>query len=47
MRLISNPELAAELTGWRCQVTLQEGLARTLEWIAANAGRYRTDQYVI
>jgi NAD dependent epimerase/dehydratase len=47
MRLISDPKLAYELTGWRCQVSLQEGLARTLEWVAANEGRFRTDHYVI
>jgi nucleoside-diphosphate-sugar epimerase len=47
MRLISNPARMQELTGWSCQVSLQEGLARTLEWIAANRGRYRTDHYVI
>jgi NAD dependent epimerase/dehydratase len=47
MRLISDPKLAFELTGWRCQVSLQEGLARTLEWVAANEGRFRTDHYVI
>ena len=47
MRLISSPERMQELTGWSCQVSLQDGLARTLEWISANTGRYRTDHYVI
>jgi NAD dependent epimerase/dehydratase len=47
MRLISDPRLAFELTGWRPQVSLQEGLARTLEWMTANEGRFRSDQYVI
>jgi NAD dependent epimerase/dehydratase len=47
MRLISDPALALELTGWRPQVSLQEGLARTLEWVAANERRFRTDHYVI
>lgn len=47
MRLISDPQLAFELTGWRCQVSLQEGLSRTLDWVAANEGRFRTDHYVI
>ena len=47
MRLISSPGRMQELTGWSCQVSLQDGLARTLEWISANTGRYRTDHYVI
>jgi len=47
MRLISNPQLALELTGWSCQVSLRDGLARTLDWITANKSRFRTDQYVI
>ena len=46
-RLLSDPSLADELTGWRPQVDLSEGLARTVEWIESNAGRYRTDHYVI
>jgi NAD dependent epimerase/dehydratase len=47
MHLISNPERALGLTGWSPQVSLREGLERTLAWIAANTGRYRADQYVI
>jgi NAD dependent epimerase/dehydratase len=47
MRLISNPERMLELTGWSCQVSLEEGLARTRDYVAANGARYRTDQYVI
>jgi dTDP-glucose 4,6-dehydratase len=46
-RLISDPALAQELTGWRPEVDLHEGLARTLEWIEANRVRFRTDHYVI
>jgi NAD dependent epimerase/dehydratase len=46
-RLISSPALAAELTGWRPEVELREGLARTIEWMSAHAARYRTDHYVI
>src|SRR4051812_6307927 len=46
-RLVSDPELAAELTGWRPEVDLREGLSRTLEWISSHADRYRTDHYVI
>ncbi len=46
-RLISDPALAAELTGWRPEIDLREGLSRTLEWVSSNADRYRTDHYVI
>lgn len=46
-RLLSNPALAKELMGWQPQVDLREGLAHTLDWIAANTHRYRTDQYVV
>lgn len=46
-RLLSDPAVAKELMGWQPQVTLREGLAQTLDWIAANAHRYRTDEYVV
>jgi NAD dependent epimerase/dehydratase len=46
MRLVSDPQLAFELTGWRCQVPLAEGIARTLDWVAANQARYRSGEYV-
>ncbi len=46
-RLISDPSLAQELTGWSAEVELREGLARTLDWIASNAQRYRASDYVI
>ena len=46
-RLISDPALAAELTGWTPRFELRDGLARTIEWIEANTGRFRTDHYVI
>jgi nucleoside-diphosphate-sugar epimerase len=46
-RLISDPALARELTGWAPEHDLRAGLARTVEWIESNSGRYRTDHYVI
>ena len=45
-RLISDPTLARELTGWEPQYDLRDGLARTIEWIESNLARYRTDHYV-
>jgi UDP-glucose 4-epimerase len=47
MRLISSPQLAAEVLGWRPDVDLRDGLARTVDWIEANRDRYRVDRYVI
>jgi NAD dependent epimerase/dehydratase len=46
-RLISDPSLAQELTGWSAEVELRDGLARTLDWIASNTQRYRASDYVI
>jgi NAD dependent epimerase/dehydratase len=46
-RLISDPALALELTGWRPEHDLRDGLARTIEWLGSNRSRYRTDHYVI
>jgi NAD dependent epimerase/dehydratase len=47
MRLISSPALADELMGWKPQVSLREGLERTVEWVARSRARYRTEHYVI
>ncbi len=46
LRLISGPDLAAELIGWRPTTELRDGLARTIAYVEANLGRYRTDEYV-
>jgi len=45
--LLSDPALATELTGWRPQVALREGLARTIDWIRDNEARFKVGQYVI
>jgi dTDP-glucose 4,6-dehydratase len=47
MRLISDPSKAAELTGWRPEVELREGLERTIAWIEQNQARYRVGDYAI
>jgi len=47
MRLISDPAKAAELTGWRPEVELREGLERTIAWIEQNQSRYRVGDYAI
>jgi NAD dependent epimerase/dehydratase len=47
MRLTSDPAKAAELTGWRPEVDLREGLERTVSWIEQNQARYRVGDYAI
>jgi dTDP-glucose 4,6-dehydratase len=44
-RLLAGTELARSLWGWRPTVSLDEGLARTIEWVRANPHRFRVDQY--
>ena len=46
-RLLCDPGLARELTGWHAEVPLREGLRRTVEWFRdeANLGRYKADIY--
>jgi UDP-glucose 4-epimerase len=39
--LLSDPTQARERLGWAAQVSLEEGLARTAEWLRANRDRYR------
>jgi dTDP-glucose 4,6-dehydratase len=46
-RLLASPALARELLGWEPRVDLRDGLARTIEWIERNVGRYRVGDYVI
>ena len=46
MRLLSDPSRATELTGWRPDVTLAEGLALTLTWIEEHLDLYRTGEPV-
>ena len=47
LRLISDPALAGELLGWKPTVDLRTGLERTVAYIAANPGRYRTGEYAV
>ena len=46
-RLLASPALAREVLGWEPRVDVRDGLARTIEWIEGNAGRYRVGDYVI
>jgi dTDP-glucose 4,6-dehydratase len=45
LRLISDNGLARERLGWQPQVTLDQGLDRTIEWISKNIERYQPDVY--
>ena len=45
--LLSDPSRARELLGWEPTIGIDEGLARTIAWIEANASRFRLGDYVI
>ena len=44
-RLWADNTLAAETFGWKPSVALDDGLGRTIEWIAANLDRYNIGAY--
>jgi NAD dependent epimerase/dehydratase len=46
-RLLAANTLIRELTGWKPSVSLDEGLARTVQWFRdeTNRSRYRSDRY--
>lgn len=46
-RLCADASKARELLGWEPKHTLEEGLARTIEWIRENNERYRRGVYTI
>jgi len=41
--LESDPSLAAAKLGWRPEVSIQEGLQKTADWLRANIEKYRPD----
>ena len=45
LRLISDNRLARETLSWSPQVTLDQGLERTIEWISKNLERYQPGIY--
>jgi len=45
LRLISDNSLAREKLGWQPEVSLEQGLDRTIEWISKNIERYQPDVY--
>src|SRR6185503_2681660 len=46
-RLLADPGKLEALTGWRAQVSLEDGLRRTAEWFSdpGNLAHYKTDRY--
>ncbi len=46
-RLLADNRLASELLGWRPRVDLEEGLARTIDWLSQHMERYRPGVYVV
>ena len=47
MVLQSDPTKAAARLGWTARTSLEDGLARTAEWMRANLDRYRPDEYAV
>jgi len=46
-RLWSNNSKAKELLGWQPQVSLEEGLKRTIDWVSSSLDSYQPDKYYI
>ena len=44
-RLLCDHAKAQRVVGWSPRVTLEDGLARTIDWIARNLDRYKADIY--
>lgn len=44
-RLLADHRLAAELVGWKSQVSLEDGLRRTIAWFRENSAGYHANVY--
>lgn len=47
MILQSDPSLARKLLGWSPAVTLEDGIARTADWVRGHLSHYAPDRYAI
>jgi len=45
--LLSNPARARERLGWQPEVSLEEGLRRTVEWIEAHTAGHQLERYYV
>jgi dTDP-glucose 4,6-dehydratase len=45
LRLLSNNSLARATLGWQPEVTLEQGLERTIAWIKEHLGLFRVGTY--
>lgn len=45
MVLQSDPSFAKSALGWEAEVSLEQGLAKTVEWMRVELGRYRPEVY--
>jgi dTDP-glucose 4,6-dehydratase len=46
-RLLADNRLARTVLGWEPNISLEEGLEHTIEWMEQHLGRYRPDVYAI
>jgi nucleoside-diphosphate-sugar epimerase len=46
-RLLSKPQLAADLLGWKPQVELEEGIRLTADWLQMNISAFRPERYEV
>jgi dTDP-glucose 4,6-dehydratase len=47
MKLICDNRLAKKLAGWEPEVSLEEGISMTVEWMKDHAGSYKTGMYTV
>ncbi|MBK8430846.1 MAG: SDR family NAD(P)-dependent oxidoreductase [Chloroflexi bacterium] len=47
LRLIADNRKAHDLMGWSPQVSIREGLQRTIDWISANLALFNVGQYTV
>ncbi len=45
MRLLSNPAFALEYCGWQVEVPLEDGIAKTADWLRDHLDLYRPQEY--
>lgn len=46
-RLLADHTLATQVLGWKPRVSLEEGLAKTIDWMSKNGASARADEYAV